>query len=435
MSTRVTQLSLVTTTIAARLSSALHSPKIFPFKSNNTKNLSPTNRLSYVENAPPRLNVRRWTGEVADVTGVNQTRVFGTETFRVGGGFTTDFQYGSFEQVRDIDQAKRDTSLESVGIDLAHQADADTFRRFMTAGSDIIGTFNTPVSNVAALYAGVARLRDNGVTADLYAVLPFTDQPTMARYLTELPAPTNVSEGLIKRMQGLQDLAGVNVMFSSNCPILINGTRTNGTVAAAGQNVNYSDVAVTASTINGNFLTATLNVAGVGANATINAGEIFTIAGVNSYDNRRQGSRGRLQEFTVTENAVATAGGAATIRYFPAMIVPGGALNGVTGVNTAHATVTAAPAAAAPVNFVGAASAETVVRAVMTANVGRIETYGLDDLPSGETSIVKMGPMPLSLRGHKYSFGDTGITKARFDCPWEPNINVYGRSEVCRIYG
>jgi hypothetical protein len=199
--------------------------------------------------------------------------------------------------------------------------------------------------------------------------------------------------------------------------------------------VNYRAAAVS-STTNGLFLTQVIAVDGLGANATVKDGEIFTLAGSNAYDNRKQASKGRLQQFRVVGDHVATAGGAiAAMRIFPAIIVPGGAVTGDTGVNTAHATVTAAPADDAVLTWVGVASTDYVQRALVKKSAVRIETADLEDLPSGENASVQMKSIPLSLRSFKYANGDTGATSVRFDIPWQANINPFGRYEICRVNG
>jgi hypothetical protein len=87
-------------------------------------------------------------------------------------------------------------------------------------------------------------------------------------------------------------------MFTQQLPTLTTGTRTNGTVAGANQNVNYSAVSISAAP--GQYMSQTLNIAGLGAAATIKDGEVFTIANVFAYDNRLQASLApRLQQFRV----------------------------------------------------------------------------------------------------------------------------------------
>jgi hypothetical protein len=107
--------------------------------------------------------------------------------------------------------------------------------------------------------------------------------------------------------------------------------------------------------------TLILNNAGV---KTYKAGEVFTLPGVFAYDNRKQAAvtPARLQQFTVISDATSRCRrGHLTI--FPAMIVPGSGAGDNVNINTAHANVTAAPANAAILTFIGAASATLSPRA------------------------------------------------------------------------
>jgi len=150
--------------------------------------------------------------------------------------------------------------------------------------------------------------------------------------------------------------------FSNQLGRITTGTRTNGTVAGAAQNVNYKAVA-DSGTNAGFYMTQTINLAGLGAAGTIKAGEVFSIAGVTAFDPEIQAVRPFAAQFTVITDAVADGAGAATVRIFPAIIVPTpGAITGDTGVNSAHATVDVAPANGAIVTFEGAASTSFVPR-------------------------------------------------------------------------
>jgi hypothetical protein len=46
-----------------------------------------------------------------------------------------------------------------------------------------------------------------------------------------------------------------------------------------------------------------------------------------------------------------------------------------------------------------------------------------------------MKGVPLTLRSHRYSNGDTGVVSTRFDTAYQPNVEPYGRSKIVRVYG
>ena len=363
--------------------------------------------------------------------------MFGSEIFSLSQGDTLDFFYGDFENIRDFDSAKRSERLKSIGEDEGHLVDAEILSTVAMAGCNWTGTPGAAVNDIEAIVEGYVRLKEGGVNdSDMFVVLPYSDMPGLATYLAELPSTTNLSQNVVTRLDGVKQLAGLPVIFTQQLPVLTTGTRTNGAVNGAAQGNNYRTVAVS-STTNGYFLTGTIAIDGLGANATVKDGEIFTIDGCYDYDNRKQASKGRLRQFRVVGDHTATAGGAiAALRYFPAIVaVDTSSLIGNPGVNTAHATVDAVPADNAVVTWVGAASTQYLQRAIVKKSAVRVETADLEELPSGENSSVSMKSIPLTLRAFKYANGDTGASSVRFDIPWQTNINPYGRYEICRING
>lgn len=434
MANQVTQLALVTSAIAARLENTLVASKLVMWNKNN-KNINPLNGFKYIENVSPRYNLRSWTGEVTDISAGKQDTVFGSEIFALNSGSTMDHYWGDFENIQDFDAAKKSDRIRSIGEDAGHRIDAQVLSTTALAGNSWIGTPGNAVDSPDAIIEGYARLKEQGVgDSEIFAVLPYSDMPALAKYLMELPAPDALATGIITSL-AFKQIAGLPVLFTQQLPVLTTGTRTNGAVNGATQNVNYRDVAAS-STTNGQFLTQTIAVDGLGANATVKDGEVFTLAGVFEYDNRKQASTGRLQQFRVIGDQTATAGGAiAAMRIFPAIIVPGGAVTGDTGVNTAHATVTAAPADDAVLTWVGSASTQYLQRALIKKSAVQVETANLESLPSGDNASVSLKSIPLTMRSYRYANGDTGATSFRADLPWQTNIRPYGRYEIVRING
>lgn len=443
MANQVTQLALITAAIAARMENTLIASKLVTWNKSNSK-INPLNGFKYIEHVPPRYNRRRWTGSVSDLSGGKQDTVFGSEIFQLNQGDTLDFFYGDFENIKDFDAAKKNSRIRSIGNDEGHLVDAEVLNTVTLAGANWIGTPGTAISDVDPLIEGYARLKEEGVADnEIFAVLPYTDMPGLAKYLMELPAPDALATAVVTRLS-FKQLAGLPVIFTQQLPVLTTGSR----VTSAGpqidgatwaNGVNYRDVAVS-STTNGQFLTQLINMKGLGNGGTIKDGEIFSIQGVNDYDNRKQASKGRVRQFRVIGDYTAEADGTLEgIRIFPAIIVPDaagtGSVTGDNGVNTANATVTAGPADSAPVTFLGAASTDFLQRALVKKSACRIETASLEDLPSGENSSVQMKNIPLSLRSYKYANGDNAVSSVRFDIPWQTNINPFGRYEIVRING
>jgi len=91
---------------------------------------------------------------------------------------------------------------------------------------------------------------------------------------------------------------------------------------------------------------STINITGTGTQV-INAGDVFTVAGVNAVNPQTRESTGSLQQFVVLATNTAAGGAYTAVSVSPAMYTAGNAL----------ATIDAFPVATAVVTFVGAASA------------------------------------------------------------------------------
>jgi len=129
-------------------------------------------------------------------------------------------------------------------------------------------------------------------------------------------------EGIMGRMTGADWLIDQNVAAHTTGPW--GGAPQ---VGAAGQT--GSSLAVTGFT--------------AAAALRLNKGDVFSITGVYAVNPQTLLSTGRLRDFTVTANVLSAADGSATIPIWPPIIVP----------PDGRATVTASPAAAAPLVFLG----------------------------------------------------------------------------------
>jgi hypothetical protein len=228
-------------------------------------------------------------------------------------------------------------------------------------------------------------------------------------------------------------VAGIPTMFTQQLPTLTVGSRVaTGAVAVNGatQNVNYRDVAISGAP--GQFMTQTLNVT-LPTGTTLVDGDVFTIAGVNAYDNRLQASLARPQQFRVVGGPYTGVSNAATIRIFPAIIVPGSGAGDDVGINTAHATVTAAPGATAAITMLGAASSSRRERFIGQKSAVVCNTMDLILPATGIGMRKSLTKLPLSVRMWKNSEFATGQHDVRFDVAI--SANVRDRRRVVRIAG
>jgi hypothetical protein len=167
----------------------------------------------------------------------------------------------------------------------------------------------------------------------------------------------------------------------------------------------------------GRYLTQTLALDGLGANATIAAGEVFSIAGVTAWDPEINATRPFAAQFTVVAAATANGSGAATVTIFPAIVVQTGTVT----VNNAHATVNVAPANDAVVTFQGSASTTYTPRvmfkkeAVVCHSAPLILPFTGQGFRRSLADAERDGQAPVMPRLWLYSNPDTGEHRARID--------------------
>jgi len=397
------------------------------------------NGLQVLEQITPRYNVTRTENGVKDLSAGTDGTVFGSELFEVTGTFNANMGWGDFVKIKTIGDARESKALLGAATSMAEKIDAYILSIATLASADWLGDGSTSIDEWIDAAAGYTRLKENGVDdANLSYVLNHTDEMKLGDQVVKLPGPDEFSTSTFR--QGFSGkLNGIRTMFTNQLPVLTVGTRT-GTganvmeVDGANQNVNYADVAK-AGTTNGLHMTQTLNITdATTAAGTYKQGEVFVIAGVFAYDNRKQAavSPARLQQFTVVADAVAVAG-AVALKIFPAIIVPGSGAGDNVNINTAHATVTAAPADNADITFIGAAGAALSPRVVIQKQAVVVNTVPLI-LPASDTSMRRrLTKVPLSVRMWQHSDFFTGAHGVRFDVAL--NANIRERLRIARVNG
>lgn len=401
--------------------------------------LDDRNGLQVLEQVTPRYNVTRTENGVKDLTSGTDGTVFGSELFEITGTFNANMGWGDFVKIKSIGDARESKALLGAATSMAEKIDAYILQKAVLASADWTGDGSTSIDEWLDAAAGYTRLKENGVDdSELAYIMNHTDEMKLGDQVVKLPGPDQFSTATFRRgFSG--ELNGIRSMFTNQLPVLTTGTRT-GTganvmeVDGANQNKNYADVAK-AGSANGYRMTQTLNITdATTATATFKAGEVFTIAGVYAYDNRKQAavSPARLQQFTIVEDATAVAG-AVALKIFPAIIVPGSGAGDNVNINTAHATVTAAPADNADITFIGAASTTLSPRVLIQKPAVVVNTIPLI-LPASDTSMRRrLKKVPISVRMWQHSDFNTGKHGVRFDVAL--NANIRDRSRICRING
>lgn len=393
------------------------------------------NGLQVLEQITPRYNVTRTENGVKDLSAGTDGTVFGSELFEVTGTFNANMGWGDFVKIKTIGDARESKALLGAATSMAEKIDAYILQKAVLASADWTGTPGANIDEWAEAMAGYTRLKENGVDdSDLSFIMNHTDEMLLGDQVVKLPGPDGLSTTTFRRgFSG--EVGGTRTMFTNQLPVLTTGTRaTTGeaTIDGGAQNVNYADVAK-AGTVNGRHLTQTLLLADAGVK-TYKAGEVFTIPGVYAYDNRKQAlvQPARLQQFTVVADATAV-GGAVTLVIFPAMIVPGSGAGDNVNINTAHATVNAAPADDAVLTFLGAASTPLAPRVILQKQSIVVNTVPLI-LPASDTSMRRrLSKIPLTVRMWQHSDFYTGAHGVRFDVAL--NANVRERYRIARING
>jgi len=397
--------------------------------------LDDNNKLTVVEQIGPKYKITRTENGVKDLSAGTDGTVFGSEQFSITGTFNANMGWGDFVKIRDIGEARENKALNGAATSLAEQIDAYILGIAATASDEWTGNVGQVVSNYADVAAGYTRLKEEGVGDNgLFAILSHYDRGALGDSIIQKPALSGVASNVYQKGFS-QTVAGIDAEFTNSLPVMTTGTRPSAaaTVNGANQNVNYASVAI--SNANGQYLTQTMVVAGLGAGGTIKAGEIFTLPTVFAFDQRKQAlvNPPRLQQFTVVSDVVADGGGAATIRFFPALIVPGSGAGDNVNINSAHATVSNAPANGAVITFLGAANTGYGPRVIMQKEAISVDTIPLIMPATGIAMRKKLSRIPLTVRMWQHSDFNTGAHNVRFDVAM--NANIRDRRRIVRISG
>lgn len=396
------------------------------------------NGLKVVEQIGPRYKITRTENGVKDLSGGTDGSVFGGELFEITGTFNANMGWGDFVKITTVGQARESKALMGAATSLAEQIDAYILQNTVLAFNNWTGTGTANVAAHIEAMAAKTRLMEEGVGEnDLSFIMNHTDEMLLGDQVIKLPAPDGLATSMYR--EGFSGrLGGIKTMFTNQLPILTVGTRVASAtvqVDGANQNVNYADVA-NQTTENGLYMTQTLDLKGLTSGHTIVAGEVFVLGSVNAYDNRKQGpvTPARQQQFTVVEGATADSGGLATVRIFPAIIVPGSGSGDNVNINSAFATVTAAPANSAPVTFMGAAGTTLSPRVLIQKEAVVVNVAPLI-MPANAPDAMrrKLTKIPLSVRMWPHSDFNTGEHGVRFDVAL--NVNIRERRRGARFNG
>lgn len=285
---------------------------------------------------PPEFTVRD--GAIASVQDVVEGEIALTIDKQKG----VDVEFTSMEETLTVDSLLKSKVMTSAMAKLANQIDMDIHAETKKFYS-WVGTPGTALTTYAGLTKAPERADIQGIEVDgRVGFLHPTDAWGMIGSVAGLTAQKEQATDALIRAK-LPILGNVDWYSTQNSATVAMGSRTNGTVNGASQNVTYASVA------SGNW-TQTFLVTGLGSTNTVTAGEVFTVANVYSVNPLTKVSTGILQQFTVITGGTAS-GGALSLTISPP-IISSGAFQTVSCVGTD----TAAPDTGAAVTWLGTAS-------------------------------------------------------------------------------
>ena len=390
----------------------------------HSQEMNDRNGFVVSEQVGPEYVITETNGAVQSLASGVQDTTFGSQTFTLNKVFGLSMGASDIESVTDLQSARKNRALRNGIARLASKIDYHVMTEAMKAFNHVVGTPGEDIDTPNEFASARTRLALASLESDedINAVLTHTDHQNLAQYVYN-DAPALASESSRAMRQGFRGmLDGIPIKASNHLGRLTTGSRTNGAVNGADQNVTYNSAADAGSNA-GYYMTQVIAIDGLGAAGTVKAGEVFTIAGVNAYDPEIGENRGYLQQFTVVADATADGGGAAAaVRIFPAIIVDDGtSITGTDGVDRAHATVDAAPADNAVVTWSGAASTTYQPRlmfkkeAMVVHSAPLIMPYTGQGFRRSLADAERDGQAPLMPRLWFYSDGDTGAHRCRID--------------------
>lgn len=334
---------------------------------------------------PARYTIR--TGATAQVQ--DHTEQYTTLTLNLYKGI--DLSFTSTELTLKLDEFS-DRILKPAVSQIANQIDYDGMGLYSSVPS-VVGAFGTTPSTALVYLQAGAALTNNAAPLDgqRYCVInPAANAATVDNLKGLFQSSTQIAEQYKTGNMGL----GLGLAFSQSQNV---NTHTVGPMGGAP----LVDLAnQTGSTLNTKGWTAA-------AAARVKKGDVFTLAGVYQVNPQTRASTGVLQQFVVTADQSSTAGGLAAIGINPPIIASG-----------ALQTVTASPADATPLVFLGTASTGYPQNLAFHKDAFTLACADLElppGLPSSAKSRVSDPRLGISIRMCAYYDGTNDVNAYRLD--------------------
>lgn len=354
---------------------------------------------------PPQFVIRE--GQVAQVQDVDVGEMAVNLDTQVG----IDIEFSSIEQTLTVDQLLDNAIMQSTAAELAQYLDSSIMDKVLEFPS-WVGTPGETIDTPKEFFEMPKRMDNLAIPgAGRNGVLSVDDYWGLAGFFTGFGFnDSSVNKTALQRAQ-IPLTGNVQPYMTQSVVNIVTGTRTNGAVNGAGQNVTYLQV-------KDNDYAQTIAIDGLGANATVNRGEVFTIAGVYAVNPRTKAKLTFLQQFVVLEDAVASAGGAIAALKIANPIIVGGA----------YATVDAAPADNAVVTWMGTAGTAYPVNATFNKMSIALAYAKLVAPASGKYSYATDPQTGVSIRYWQTSDGTNDTHLHRWDL-------IFGVTNIDRRLG
>lgn len=315
---------------------------------------------------------------------------------------------GDLEYIQSYNQLLQDETMKAAASELAHTIDGSLQDKLLEFASSV-GVPGTAIASPQQFNKVHTRLMDQSVpNSSINSVVNFEDGELIRGTLIGGDIQ-GINRSALERIR-IPILSEVDLFATQNTRSVTAGTRINGTVNGAAQNVNYREVK---DTNKQDFL-----VTGLGANATITRGDTFTVANVLAVNNRARQPLAYDKQFVVLADVVANGAGEATLSISPPMIVPGTS-DGVgptpTIVNTAFQTINSIPANGAIVTWETTAGDVTPVRAAFHRRAISLVSARLITPFSDTTSFISDPQTGIGIRYWRGSDITTGRHIHRWD--------------------
>ncbi len=403
-----------------------------------TNQVTDENGLTISVKRPPRF--ARNDSSAFNATLEAQDIVTGSVNLAVNQYAKVHVSVGDIEYVQSYNELMRNETMKSAASTLAHQVDSflqsKTCEFFSHVGTATPATDTlAPISSPQNFNRVHTRLMNQGVpNSDLKSTVLFEDGELIRGTL--IGGDIQIVNRSALERTAIPILSEIDLYATQQCPSITTGTRssTAGEINNGTLSVNYRDVKTT--------MVQTLSLDGLGANATMKVGEIFTIENVFAWDWRNNVQLPYLQQFVVRgggvgsvavgapPNTTVTANGSGQIDVIvsPPLIVQGSNDGVSTAANTAFATVGQAAVDGANITFLAPASATYRVRSAWHKSAISMVSARLHTPFTGESSFATDPETGISIRYWRGSDISTGAHVHRWD-------TIFGATNVDPFMG